>query len=353
MKPSRLPARSDQARTRHRARLVPATTSALVLVLGGALAGCGGSAADESTETDGSAGGFPVTIQNTFGETTIDSEPERIVTLGWNAQDVVYALGETPVGMPEYAYGAGKNGVMPWDQKHYEPDETELLDTTDGQPFEAIAKLRPDVILAPYEGFDEATYDKLSKIAPTVAYPDQPWQTSWQDQTTIIGKALGQSDEAEQLVTKTEQVIADAAAEHPEFDGKSLSVTYFGSDKINVYLPSDPRVQLLGGLGFTNSPGVQKLAKDTDDGQFYADLSWENVTDIDADVIVGYIDDISAEAFVNEKPTGTLSAVQDDAAVILEDTRTIAGLSQPTVLSVGWTLDRILPELSAAANNAQ
>lgn len=33
-----------------------------------------------------------MTIEHPFGETTIEQEPERIVTLGWNAQDIVYAL---------------------------------------------------------------------------------------------------------------------------------------------------------------------------------------------------------------------------------------------------------------------
>src|SRR5699024_5691736 len=122
---------------------------------------------------------------------------------------------------------------------------TELLDTTDGQPYEAIAKLRPDVILAPYEGFDEATYDKLSKIAPTVAYPDKAWQTTWQDQATIVGKALGKTEKAKDLVAQTEQTIAETGEKHPEFDGKSLSVAYFGSKQISVYMPTDPRVQLL------------------------------------------------------------------------------------------------------------
>lgn len=325
--------------------------TAVLLLAGTALSACGDSAADESADSSGSSAGFPVTIENTFGETTIEDKPERIVTLGWNAQDVVYALGETPVGMPKYAYGADKNGVMPWAAKYYDEGETELLDTTDGQPYEEIAKLRPDVILAPYEGFDKATYDKLSKIAPTVAYPDKPWQTSWQDQTTIVGKAMGKSAEAKKLVDETEASMAAAAEKHPEFDGRTLSVSYFGSKLINVYLPSDPRVQILGELGFDNSQGVEKLAKSTDDGQFYADLSWENVSDVDADVVVGYIDDMTREQFA-AKPTGSLSAVENDSAVVLDDTRTIAGLSQPTVLSIDWTLDRILPELSKAAKNA-
>src|SRR5699024_1113152 len=140
--------------------------------------------------------------------------------------------------------------------------------------------------------------------------------------------------------------------EHPEFADKTLTVAYFGSDKIDVYLPEDPRVQFLEALGFNTSPGVKQLVKDAG-GNFFAELSWERVTSIDADVVVGYVDDMSPEAFKTKKPTGTLSAVQNDAAVILDDEQVIAGLSQPSVLSIEWTLGKILPRLSEAAKNAQ
>ncbi|WGW13892.1 iron-siderophore ABC transporter substrate-binding protein [Saxibacter everestensis] len=313
------------------------------------LAACGGGTAPEAGPAE-SGGPFPVTIKNVFGETTIEQQPQRIVTLGWNAQDVVYALGQTPVGMPSYAYGANKDGVMPWTAEHYKSSETTLLDTADGPPYEEILSLEPDVILAPYEGFDDAAYNKLSEIAPTVAYPDKAWQTSWQDQTTIIGKAIGKTDEAEKLVEETTQKIAAAAEQHPEFAGKTVSVPYFGKQLINVYKPTDPRVQLLNELGFRNAPGVEKIVRESKDENFYADVAWEKVNQVDADVIVGYVDDMSIEEFHKNDLTRQLGAVKNHSALILDDTQVIAGLSQPSVLSVDWTLEKILPELSKAAN---
>ncbi|HEY4572262.1 MAG TPA: ABC transporter substrate-binding protein, partial [Kribbella sp.] len=163
-----------------RTRVVGAITTVLLATT--TLAACG---SDGDKQAEGSAGtagstpsGFPVTLKNTFGETTITQKPERIVTLGWNAQDVVYALGETPVGMPKVTYGPTADGVTAWDGDKFDKSRTTLLDTGDKYPFEKIAALEPDVILAPYEGFDEATYKTLSGIAPTVAYPGAPWQTT-------------------------------------------------------------------------------------------------------------------------------------------------------------------------------
>jgi iron complex transport system substrate-binding protein len=239
-------------------RPVRVAAIALTVVLVGGLAGCGEGGDEKAVPAPEAASGFPVTLKNTFGETTIPRKPERIVTLGWNAQDVVYALGETPVGMPRVTYGPTPSGVSAWDADRFDAARTTLLDTADGYPFEKIAALRPDVILAPYEGFDATVYKTLSAIAPTVAYPGAPWQTTWQDQTTLIGKALGKSPEATKLVAGITELTTKTAAEHPEFKGKTLTIGSFGADNY-AYMPTDPRVQILTELGFENSPGVEAL----------------------------------------------------------------------------------------------
>ena len=105
--------------------------------------------------------------------------------------------------MPEYPFGGGDDGVLPWNDDYFDPEVTTLLDTADGPPLEAIAALQPDVILAPYEGFDEAVYESLTGIAPTVAYPGEAWTTTWHEQTRMIGEALGRTAEAEQLIAET------------------------------------------------------------------------------------------------------------------------------------------------------
>ena len=189
------------------------------LVASASLVACGGDDGGDAAPVAGGGAGFPVTLTNTFGTTTIPKKPERIVTLGWNAQDVVYALGETPVGMPKVTYGPTAAGVTAWDADKFDPAKTELLDTSDKVPFEKIAALKPDVILAPYEGFDAATYKTLSDIAPTVAYPGAPWQTTWQDQTLLVGEALGKKAEAEKLIAVIKDKSAQVASEHPEFKG--------------------------------------------------------------------------------------------------------------------------------------
>jgi iron complex transport system substrate-binding protein len=318
------------------------------LVAATALVACGSDDDKGEAPAAAASAGFPVTLKNTFGETTIAKKPERIVTLGWNAQDVVYALGETPVGMPKVTYGPTPAGTTAWDADKFDPAKTTLLDTTDSIPFEKVAALRPDVILAPYEGFDKATYTKLSEIAPTVAYPGAPWQTTWQDQTTIIGKALGKSAEADKLVAGIKELTAKAAADHPEFKGKTLSILSYGAENY-VYTPGDPRVQILNEMGFVNSPGVEALEKTNTKKEFALTVSKERLNDLDADVVVGYIDGMTPEKFAADKVYASSSSFKKGSTYLMTDQQVISGMSAVSVLSVPWVLDKILPGLAKAA----
>lgn len=328
-----------------------AVLAVVTLVASSVLVACGSDDGGDAAPVAGASAGFPVTLKNTFGETTIAKKPERIVTLGWNAQDVVYALGETPVGMPKVTYGPTPAGTTAWNTDKFDPAKTTLLDATTSIPFEKIAALRPDVILAPYEGFDKATYTKLSEIAPTVAYPGAPWQTTWQDQTTIIGKALGKSAEADKLVAGIKELTAKAAAEHPEFKGKTLSILSYGAENY-VYMPGDPRVQILNEMGFVNAPGVEALEKTNAKKEFALTVSKERLSELDADVVVGYIDGMTPEKFAADPVYASLPAYKTGTTYLMTDQQVISGMSAVSVLSVPWVLDKILPGLAKAAQAA-
>lgn len=250
--------------------------------------------------------------------------------------------------MPKVTYGQTAAGTTAWGAGEFDPAKTTLLDTGDKYPFEKIAALKPDVILAPYEGFDEATYKILSGIAPTVAYPGAPWQTTWQDQTLLVGEALGKKADAEKLITGIQDKIAQVASEHPEFKGKTITVGSFGPDNY-VYLPGDPRVQILNEMGFQNAPGVEALEKTNTKKEFSLAISKEKIADVDADVLVAYVDGIGTQKFLSDPVFSSLGAVKRGGAYALQDQQVISGMSAVSVLSVPWVLDKMLPGLTKAA----
>ena len=326
--------------------LAAASTASLVL------AACG---SKETTTSSGgsaspsSAGAFPVTIEHALGTTEIPAQPDRVVVVGWGSTDVLFALGVTPVAVPKGDYGASADGTYPWWEGHFDAATTELQPSADaGQvPFEAIAAARPDLVVAVQSGITADDYAKLEQIAPTVAYPEAAWKTTWQDQTTIIGKAVGKQAEAEALVTKTQEALAAAGAAHPEIAGKTFAYTYASPTGLGAYLPGDSRVDLLVDLGMEVAPGVTKVAEGAT--SFYAEVSKERVHDLDSEVLVAYATELSLEQLTTDPVFSTLPAVQSGAVVWLEDETYITATSAPSVLNIPWFLDRFAPELAAAA----
>ncbi|WP_420098237.1 iron-siderophore ABC transporter substrate-binding protein [Corynebacterium sp.] len=337
------------APVRHLSAVVCASALAVSLVSCSSDSGDADSSGSDGTGTSGSA--FPVTIDSALGSTTIDEEPERVVTIGWGSQDIALALGVTPVGMPDMSSDTTDGtGVLPWDREHIDGEngDPELLDaTSDDLPYEDILNLEPDVILTVNSGVTDDQYSRLSDIAPTVAYPGEPWQTSWEDQTTIVGEALGRGDQAEKLVDDTHQLIADAKAEHPEFEGKTIAfASGTTGDGLNTYLATDSRISLLEQLGFTVAPSVP-----TTSDSFAVQVSKENWASIDSDVLVSwYLSDDIRESLESDPGFARIPAVEKGGYVPLTDPPMVYATSAISVLSLPWMLDNYLPLLQSAAD---
>ena len=349
----------------------PRRAAALTGVLAAALlaAACGssspadpapsGEAANPAATTGASAApagtGLPVTIDHAFGETTIESAPERVVTWGWGSTDAVLALGEVPVAIPLATYGADEEGVLPWVAEELDALGAETpvqLSEADGVPFEQIAAQQPDLILAVYSGITAEDYETLSQIAPTVAYPDQAWSTPWRDVVRTVGTALGVPEEAEAVLAETEARVAEAAAAHPELEGVTVAAVADTADAFYVYEEADPRVQFLTDLGMEVAPSVSELS--TGESTFFYTLSPELVGGLTSDVLLSYADTPEqAEEFLAKPYAATLPQVDAGAVASIVGTDVVASVSPPTALSLPWGLDTYVEELSAAAQNAR
>lgn len=341
-----------------------ATAAALLLAL--PLAACGSEDSDSADDAGGQSGsggsgssesaeGFePVTIEHAFGTTEITEEPQRIVTWGWGSHDAAIALGVIPVAMPKNSYGALESGLMPWQAEALEAagaETPQLLTEGTEVPVEEVLKADPDLILANYSGLTEEEYDKLSQIADTVAYPDQPWSTPWRDVITTVGQALGRTDEADQLLEDIDGEVAAAAEAHPEFQGKTIAAVAIDPAAFYVYRGADPRVQFLEDLGFELAPSVGEL--DTEETTFYYTISTEEVDKLTSDVLLSYVgDDARAEEIASDPTFQRMQQFQDGtvASVVGEDY--VSAVSPPTALSLTWGIDYFVDSLVPAVEAA-
>lgn len=333
-----------------RARLLAPVAAALLVL---PLSACGAESAGPAAAAGG-ADFEPVSIEHAFGTTEIEAEPQRVATWGWGSADAALALGVVPVAMPRNSYGADEEGYLPWQKAALDEaleqdgaEEPALLTEGETPPFEEIAAAAPDVILAHYSGITEADYEKLSKIAPTVAYPDQAWSTPWREVITTTGEALGRSAEAEQVLDDIDAAVADAAAEHPEFEGRTIAAVAIDPSAFYVYRAADPRVQFLEDLGFTLAPSVGGL--DTEESTFYYTISTEEVDKLTSDVLLSYVpSEERAEEIEREPVAEAMSQFREDRVATVAGEDVVSSVSPPTALSLTWGLDTFVDALAEA-----
>ncbi|HEU4658227.1 MAG TPA: iron-siderophore ABC transporter substrate-binding protein [Capillimicrobium sp.] len=310
-----------------------------------ALAACGGDdGGGEATAASSSAatGAFPVTVEHKFGSTTIEEEPKRVVALGYTDQDPVLALGVVPVGVGDFLGGYDWR-ARPWAQEALGGAQPEVVA---GQEinFEAVAAQRPDLIIAINAGLKEGDYDRLSKIAPTVAQSGEyiDFGMPWDEQTLLVGRALGRSEEAERVVEDVRARFAEVREEHPEFEGKTAILAYGGPDGYGAYATEDTRSRFLSELGFVTPKKVDGLAGES----FYTAFSQEQFRLMDQDVVVMYG---AKEDVLKDPAFSRLDAVKEDRVIYLDLTDQFSGaLGFASALSLPWLVDES-EEMFAAA----
>ncbi|MFI5932990.1 ABC transporter substrate-binding protein [Actinoplanes sp. NPDC051494] len=300
-------------------------------------AACGSDDSDDAAApaaSGSSAAAFPVTIEHKFGATTIEKQPERVVTVGWNDQDPVLALGVVPVATREWFT---EYPTYPWVQTAL--GGKQLTTFSAEINFEAILKQQPDLILAVYETINEETYKKLSDIAPTVIqskdYADE--ETPWDVQTLTTGKALGKPAEAQALVDKVNAKVAEAKAANPQFAGKTL-VADFGPEKGVHWLlgANDPRRALFDALGF---------AAQTDKDE----VSEERLDLLDRDVL--FVNGATKKDMLASPVFARLKVASEDRTIYTSFETPLSGAlaySGPNALL--YALDVLVPQLKAATD---
>jgi iron complex transport system substrate-binding protein len=321
------------------AGLVAAATVLLV-------AGCGSSSGDSSTENAASpsdSDAYPVTIEHAYGEAEIPEEPERVVSLGYTEQDAILAFGVVPIAV-RYAFGPEDDVFFPWADEAAGDADPEILERAEVDP-EQIAALEPDLIMAVTAGLTEDEYDTLSRIAPTVVQPEEfiAFGTPWQDQTRITGQALGRPDRAEELIEQVEAQIEEVRAAHPEFEGKTVTLSgtsYEG--EYPFHTSDDTRTRFFLDLGMTVDPALDASAT----SDFYGTVSREEARMLEADVLVFQSGSAEERAGIEADPVlSSLAAVAEGRSLFIEGADYDA-LQFASALSLPYLLESFVPRLS-------
>lgn len=344
----------------------PARRTALAVaaaVLLPALAACSTGSTKEGKDTPDAkssvdANAFPVTIEHAYGETEIDEEPKRVVTIGWAEHDFVLSLGVVPVGASKIDWGGGENGSTGWfdeevDELGVEPPQR--IDDADGIDINAIAELEPDLVLATGWDMSEAEYKKLSRVADVVPYKTAPYTATWQESLEITGLALGRTELADQVAEETEAALTEFGAEHPDIQGTTFvfgGISISDPSRIDYLTGHDPRSAVLVSVGMEMAPSVVELAGDSQ--AFYESISAERGDELESDiaVLIPYEDTAEADfaRLLEEDPLlSRVPAIARGDWVTEVDPKAMLALSAPTPLSIPWAADGVLVKIAEVA----
>lgn len=151
-------------------------------------------------------------ISTPMGDVTITGTPDRVVAIEWNLVEYVLALGVQPVAIADI------EGYEQWVTTPIElASDVADVGLRYEPSLESIAAAEPDLILGTTDR-DEAIYDQLSEIAPTLLlppYPTKEGETPIEDineTLRTIATALNREAEATRVIEHMKGTLAEGAA---------------------------------------------------------------------------------------------------------------------------------------------
>lgn len=209
-------------------------------------------------------------IHHAMGTTRITGTPRRIVVLTNEATDSILALGVKPIG-----------AVQSWTgTPYYDYIQAELLEVpTVGdelQPnLERIVSLQPDLIIGS-KLRQRRVYEQLSAIAPTVF--SETIGATWKENLRLYAEALNREAEAEAVLTKWDQRIADFRTKMGNRLAQEVSLVRFLPDAVRIYYQGSFPGQILEDVGL-NRPSTQ------DKEDFADEISIEQIAAVEGDIL--------------------------------------------------------------------
>lgn len=227
---------------------------------------------DTDTTPGASQSAAPRTVTHAMGSTTITGTPRRVVVLDTGELDSAVALGVRPVGAVEAIAGEGLPAYL-----GDAVEGVKLVGTIEQPNVEAIAALRPDLILSS-KVRHEAIYDQLSRVAPTVF--SEEVGVTWKANFALHADALGLSDDAERLQAEYEDQARELGGTlGARRADTTVSVVRSVGDEVRIYLKANFLGTILEDAGLP-----RPKAQDKD--EFSATATPERIADLDGDLMI-------------------------------------------------------------------
>jgi iron complex transport system substrate-binding protein len=255
-----------------------------------------GTAADASADISETV--YPVDITDSNGDViTIESEPEKVVSVAPNLTELIYELGagDKLVGRSDYCDYPEEVSEVPSVGTIYEPN------------IETIIEMEPDVVVVSTH-FDEENTAKLEELGiPVVTLYEETNVEGVYDMITTFGTLINRNAEAAQCVADMQDTIADVEA---KVDGLDKPTVYYvvGYGEYGDYTATGETFI----AGMIDIAGGDNIAKDATDWTY----SLESLIEADPDIIV--INEYSKDDFMSQEAYSELSAVQNGNVYTLD-----------------------------------
>jgi len=221
------------------------------------LAACGSTeekASSEKKEENPKAENTSYTVEHAMGSTTIEKAPEKVVILTNEGTEALLALGVTPVGAVQSWTGD------PWyDHIADEMKDAEVVGLESEVNVEAIAALKPDLIIG-NKMRQEAIYDQLSAIAPTVFAEDL--RGNWKNNFELYAKAINKEEKGKEIIDAYDTRIAGLKEKLGDKLNMKVSMVRFMAGDVRIYQKDSFSGVILDQLGFARpeSQNVNEFA---------------------------------------------------------------------------------------------
>lgn len=289
----------------------------LSLALAISAAACAGEApaSSETPQSSAPAAATEVTVTHGLGDTTVKTNPEKVVVLEYGALDALDFAGVEVIGL-------GKTASLPEHLSKFADDKYAAVGSLHEPDFEAINELQPDLIIIGARA--SKSYEELQKIAPTVLFtlPSSNYMDTFESNLTLLSEIFPDKADvfAKQITAVKEKADAiSAKAKEKNYTALTLMVN---DGEISVFGKGSRFAVVYDDFGFTVSDESieQSTHGQSATFEYVAEQNPDYLFVIDRSAATGAQAGTGAEAVLDNELIAATNAAKNGNVVFLNST---------------------------------